>query len=82
MNELDVRRAHLLALSDELGELEANLAVVDGGRNHGCNKTNVSVNRRECTRLMAMARTLDEADELSGAATNAVQGIASSSSGL
>lgn len=51
---LDVRRAHLLALGDELGELEADLAVVDGGRNHGCANTTASVKgscRQEVARL-------------------------------
>lgn len=43
MDGFDVRRAHLLALSNELGELEADLAVVDGGRNHSCKRVDVSV---------------------------------------
>jgi hypothetical protein len=81
-HEHDIRRAHLLATSNELGELKADLAVVDSRGDHGCRGARESARQHWIMSEGAMSRTLDHADNLTGATADAVHGAGGSSCSL
>jgi hypothetical protein len=82
VDSCDVRRAHLLATGNELGKLEADLAVVDGRGDHGCKRMRVSARYQWTRPAGRLSRTLDHADDLTGATANAVHGVGGSSGSL
>jgi hypothetical protein len=84
LGQYDIRRAHLLATGNELGKLKADLAVVDSRGDHGCRGTDESVRGQwsNVGRQAGLSRTLDHADDLTGATANAVDGAGGSSGSL